>query len=199
MQKISCALAALCALFLFVLPASAKPFKVPAHAGQTGLSLEIVKYNGGTNGALTVRVTNGGKTEAAFSAQGLAFVPNMDPDNAPQRLGAVGPFRLAKGGDALTTLKLRPGASETVVLDVFCIDSHRPSPSSETPFRLARKRLPTDLTRVSEREVAPIAQDNGGYDKPAAKGAIQQNVWKNRDQKWIPIEGEGRQEAGKQR
>lgn len=197
MKKIVCAIVALAALLLFLSPAAAKPFKIPPHAGQSSLTLEIVGYRGGTNGALTVRVTNAGKKDAVFVAQGLAFVPNMDPDKAPQRLGAVGPFRRASGDDPLVSMTLRPGAQETVVLDVFCIDSHRPSPSPATPFRLARKRLPANLTQVIERENASIAEDHGGYDKPAAKSAIQQNVWKNRDQDWVRIEGEGKQEAGK--
>jgi hypothetical protein len=32
---------------------------------------------------------------------------------------------------------------------------------------------------------------------PSAKGAVQQQVWKNRDGKWIRLEGEGSQEAHK--
>ena len=37
------------------------------------------------------------------------------------------------------------GATVTVTLDVFCIDSHRASPQADQPFALARKRLPSDL------------------------------------------------------
>jgi len=32
---------------------------------------------------------------------------------------------------------------------------------------------------------------------PAAKGAVQSEVWKNRDKKWIKLDGEGEQEAAK--
>jgi len=32
-----------------------------------------------------------------------------------------------------------------------------------------------------------------------AKAAVQSEVWKNRDKKWIELDGEGRQELGKRR
>ena len=40
---------------------------------------------------------------------------------------------------------------------------------------------------------------HGGVSAPAAKGAVQSQVWKNRDKKWIKLDGEGEQEAAKSR
>ncbi len=48
-------------------------------------------------------------------------------------------------------------------------------------------------TRILETAAAPY----GGVSSPRAKGAVHQQVWKNRDDKWIKLGGEGAQEAGK--
>ena len=37
----------------------------------------------------------------------------------------------------------------------------------------------------------------GGVSSPKAKSAVQSQVWKNRDKKWIELDGEGKQEATK--
>ena len=82
-----------------------------------------------------------------------------------------------------------------VKLDVFCIDSHRPSPSSANTFTLGKSRLPRALARTIETSAKAAADQSGGY-APAAS-AIQGEVWKHRDKRWVRLDGEGVQEAGK--
>lgn len=172
---------------------------VPAGKGQS-LALKVVAYDGSVNGALTVEVKNTGKKPARFSAEGLYFIPDGDPDTAPQRLGAVGPLRIASSedaGESQRSLDLAPGATVKVKLDVFCIDSHRPAPSADNSFKVGSRRLPRQLARTIEARSADAAQASGGYAAPAAKSAIQSEVWKARDAAWIKVEGEGAQEAAK--
>ena len=173
---------------------------VPAAKGRSPLALKVVAYDGATNGELTVEVKNPSAKATRFAAEGLYFVPDGDPDSAPQRLGAVGPLRLASSddGDARqASLVIAAGATVQVKLDVFCIDSHRSSPSSDNSFTLGRKRLPKQLAQTIEVRAKGAADVVGGFAAPAAKSAIQSEVWKARDQKWIAIDGEGDQEAGK--
>ena len=83
---------------------------------------------------------------------------------------------------------------------MFCIDSHRSSPTSSTPFTVGKSRLPKTLARTIDRQAkkaASSAADEGGYAAPAAKSEIQGEVWKARDAKWVKIDGEGAQEATK--
>ena len=179
---------------------------VPAVAGEKAptLSLAIVKYDGSTNGEISVRVKNTGKEPQRFFAQGLYFVPQVATDRAPQRLGAVGPMQApttaqqSAGSSArVDDLTIAPGATVDVKLDVFCIDSHRASPTSETPFALAGERLPAQLAKAIDSDARKAADSVGGFAAPAAKSTVQGEVWKRRDEKWVPLEGEGTQEAGK--
>jgi hypothetical protein len=163
--------------------------------GADGLQLRVVRYEGSTNGAITVDVRNTSDAAKTFDARGLYFVPVGDPDRAPQRLGAVGPF--LKGGERMTTMTLAPGQSAKVTLDVYCIDSHRPSPDEKTPFRLAKTRIPPVLTQAITKAAEEAAAPYGGVTAPPAKSAVQGQVWKNRDAKWIKLDGEGQQEANK--
>lgn len=165
-----------------------------------GLAVQAVAYDGATNGVLTVKVKNSSDKAQRFSAEGLYFVPDGDPDTAPQRLGAVGPLQLASDrgdGSRKNSLEIAAGETVTVRLDVFCIDSHRPSPSSDNSFTLGRTRLPRQLSRTIETSAKVAADEAGGYPAPAAKSAIQGEVWKARDKKWVALDGEGAQEAGK--
>lgn len=165
-----------------------------------GLAVKAVSYDGATNGVLTVQVKNSSGKPQRFSAEGLYFVPDGDPDTAPQRLGAVGPLQLAAdtgAGGSKDSVEIAAGATVTVRLDVFCIDSHRPSPSSDNTFTLGRTRLPRQLARTIETSAKMAADEAGGYPAPAAKSAIQGEVWKARDKKWIALDGEGTQEANK--
>jgi len=163
------------------------------------IKLRVVQYDGSTNGELTVEVKNTGKVAATFDATGLYFVPDMDPAEAPQRLGAVGPMVIAEGDEELRKDKVTIAAGETVtlVLDVFCIDSHRSSPSTSTPFTVAEKRMPKSLARKVDAEGRKAAKKAGGFAADAAKDDVQGAVWKARDEKWIKLEGEGVQEASK--
>jgi hypothetical protein len=200
-----------CALVLVVLSGALAPpaaadgrfHRVPAakRADRSPLQLRVVRYDGGTNGELTVEVENPGGKALMFEATGLYFVPDGDADQAPQRLGAVGPMQLVASGDGERARKDRvlvpAHGSVQVVLDVFCIDSHRSSPTSETPFTLASTRMPKQLAAGIERASAHAAVTVGGYAAPAAKASIQDVVWTTRDAKWVELAGEGTQEAAK--
>jgi hypothetical protein len=173
---------------------------VPATKGKSPLSLKVVAYDGAVNGELTVEVKNPTRKPVKFAAEGLYFVPDGDPDTAPQRLGAVGPLRIASSEDdgaPIPAVVVPPGGTVKVALDVFCIDSHRPSPSSGDSFTVGRKRLPRTLAAKIEARASDAAGSVGGYAAPAAKSAIQEEVWKARDAHWIKVEGEGVQEANK--
>ena len=172
---------------------------VPLAKGKSALALKVVAYDGAVNGALTVEVKNPSAKPMRFTAEGLYFVPDGDPDKAPQRLGAVGPLRLATDDEAAPTgmVVIAAGASVKVKLDVFCIDSHRDAPSPSNSFTVGHKRLPKQLADTIERQAKHAADEVGGFAAPAAKSQIQDEVWKARDAKWIAIDGEGAQEAGK--
>ena len=191
---------------LFAAPARAEKAFAPIPPDQTGgkpsgVSLRIVKYDGATNGALEVEVKNTRDEATPFVAKGLYFVPQGNADEAPQRVGAVGPFtvKTAKGWERRESLTLAPGATAELRLDVYCIDSHRGSPSSSTGFRMAKERVPQKLSDDIARDAHQAAQGLGGVAAPEAKSAVQSQVWKNRDKKWLKLEGEGAQEAGKSR
>jgi hypothetical protein len=167
------------------------------------LQIRAIEYDGSTNGTLKVQIKNTDKTTQSFSATGLYFVPDGDPDSAPQRLGAVGPMQLASGGapKEMTKIEVAAGATVEVALEVFCIDSHRSSPSTSNVFTVGAKRLPKELASTIEKRadsmVHKAAADGESAPRPAAKQMIQSEVWRSRDAKWVPLEGEGKQEATK--
>lgn len=168
------------------------------------LMIRAVEYDGSTNGTLKVQIRNTEKTAQKFSATGLYFVPEGDPDSAPQRLGAVGPMQLASSGSTvkeLQALEVPAGQTVEVALDVFCIDSHRSSPSPQNVFNVGAKRMPKELAQKIETSAdeAVTAERRKGTTaaRPAAKSAIQSEVWKSRDAKWVPLDGEGAQESAK--
>jgi hypothetical protein len=172
--------------------------KVPG----TQLELRATTYDGSTNGTLTVEIKNAAKTAQKFSATGLYFVPEGNPDSAPQRLGAVGPMQITSGNaKEQTELTIAAGATVEVKLEVFCIDSHRSSPSTQNVFNVGATRMPKELAVAIEGRAdnAVRAKRASGEraPRPAAKGDIQSEVWKTRDSKWIKLEGEGKQEATK--
>ncbi len=186
---------ALVVCLALAVPAVAASFDPLPGSPPNGLLLRVVKYDGSVNGAITVEVKNPTATPVDFVAAGLFFVPDVDPDHAPQRLGAVGGFvHQATRGEKLT---LAAGATETLTLDVYCIDSHRPSPSTATPFRVAKERMPPQLARDIDTNAKNASSRYGGVAAPAAKSVVQGEVWKSRDGKWIKLDGEGKQEAGK--
>src|SRR6185436_7525006 len=79
-------------------PVAATGFeKLPGEQGKTSpLLMRIVQYQGSTNGAITVEVKNPTGAPQEFSAKGIYFVPAGNANEAPQRLGAVGPFQLQR-------------------------------------------------------------------------------------------------------
>jgi len=165
------------------------------------LLLRVVQYQGSSNGVITVEVKNPTDKPQEFQAKGLYFVPQGNADQAPQRLGAVGPFVVggAQGGARRDRMTITAGETVRLTLDVYCIDSHRSSPSSTTDFRVAKDRVPAPLMRAIDADAERAASGLGGVSAPAAKGAVQSEVWKNRDKKWIRLDGEGKQEAAKSR
>ena len=175
--------------------------KLPGEQGKTSpLLMRIVQYAGSTNGAITVEVKNPTSQPQEFSAKGVYFVPTGSANEAPQRLGAVGPFQLQSANGASQRMDhttIAAGATARMTLDVYCIDSHRASPSSSTSFRVAKERAPKPLVQSIDEDATRAAAAYGGVSAPAAKGAVQSEVWKNRDKKWIKLDGEGAQETAK--
>jgi hypothetical protein len=175
--------------------------KLPGEQGKTSpLLMRIVQYEGSTNGAITVEVKNPTGQAQEFSAKGIYFVPTGSANEAPQRLGAVGPFQLQSANGTSQRIDhttIAAGATARMTLDVYCIDSHRASPSSSTSFRVAKDRVPPSLTRAIDDDAQKAAEGYGGVSANAAKPAVQSEVWKNRDKKWIKLDGEGKQEAAK--
>jgi len=189
----------LASIFLVTSTAAADGFgAVPALEGSANdLQIRWVRYNGGTNGAMLVEVKNAGTKRATFVADGLYFVPQGDPEKAPQRLGASGPLQIVDGNKTQThveSLTLRPGETRQVSLDVFCIDSHRSSPNSGTQFKIADKRMPKKLRAELKSSNQAIYRKHKGAAAPAAKSEVQSNMWKVRDKDWVKLEGERKQE-----
>jgi len=170
----------------------------------SSLVIRAVAYDGATNGVLTVQLQNRTPQTQTFVAGGLYFVPEGNPNTAPQRLGAVGPLQIAAYPETdLQTLEVPPGATMEVTLDVFCIDSHRASPSPSNKFHVAKTRMPRALTSTIENKAdAAVAEERAkGESAPrkSAKGKIQAEVWESRDRQWIELDGEGHQEHAKKR
>ncbi len=186
---------------------SASPDFVPipgatAKAKASKLKLRVVGYTGSTNGEMIVEVLNDSRSAEDFNPAGLYFVPKGDPEVAPQRLGATGPFEIAdgEGWKDAKGLKLGAGKSQKVKLQVFCIDSHRPSPSTATPFGLAGDRMPQELRAEVETGTQAILKANKVGNAKHVKGEVQSHMWKTRDKKWIKLHGERKKEkAGSQR
>lgn len=171
---------------------AARAVKVPALDGKKNhLTMQFVRYTGGTNGEMVVTVANRGKRVESFDATGMYFVPDGDPEKAPQRLGAAGPFRVkdGEGWKQSEKLTLAPGEQKTLHLQVFCIDSHRSSPQASHTFGIAAKRMPKKLRHKIKAGTKDILQKNRGS-VAKSKSAIQSHVWKSRDSKWIELEGE---------
>jgi hypothetical protein len=180
--------------------AMAKPAfsKVPGSKGKKPLVMRTVSYNGGTNGRMVIEVKNDGKTAQRFEAGGIYFVPGGDPEKAPQRLGAAGPFEIvtdgAPSGEAIESIEVPAGKTVQLELHVFCIDSHRSSPSSETKFSAAKDRMPKQLRDKIQDGTKEIMKKHKNA-APAATGEIQSHVWSTRDADWIELQGERKGEA----
>lgn len=183
-------------LFTFGLPgiAQAKDYVTmpEAKGAEKNIQIRFVKYDGSTNGEMVVQVKNTGKATANFSAEGLFFVPDGSPEKAPQRLGASGPFSEQIAGKKRVhpeKLAIAPGQSKTLRLEVFCIDSHRSSPSSSTGFSLAKNKMPKKMQQTMKSSNQAIYKKNKGSLRKS-KSAVQSNMWKVRDADWVELEGE---------
>ncbi len=169
------------------------------------LEVRAVEYDGSVNGTLKVQVKNTDKVAHQFSATGLYFVPEGDPDSAPQRLGAVGPLRLGNDANERTEIDVPAGQTIEVALDVFCIDSHRGAPTPANKFDVGATRMPTELSHAIEQRADQAVSETKAANPSApaastramAKGAIQSGVWDTRNRKWTKLDGEGKQESGK--
>src|SRR6476469_2996170 len=120
--------------------AEGRPAAIPPIKSEPSvLKMNVIGYQGGSNGELTVEVLNPTTSPSVFNAQGLYFIPEENANNAPQRLGAVGPIRVHQGDnwEAKETLSVPPSGSVRVKLDVYCIDSHRRAPQTGDKFHLA--------------------------------------------------------------
>lgn len=167
----------------------------PVPGGKDHLQLRVITYDGAVNGELTVEIKNPSSRALSFTASGLYFVPDGDPDRAPQRLGAVGPMQI--GADREDEVRVPAGGKVMAKLDVFCVDDHRDAPTSATAFTLARHRMPTDLTRAIDHETRAAAKSAGGFGSADAAEPVQAEVWKARDKRWVKLDGEGAQETDK--
>jgi hypothetical protein len=171
--------------------------RVPSIDGKAqALTMRVVAYDGSTNGRMVVEVVNSGQRAETFIADGIYFVPGGNPEVAPQRLGAAGPIIIVENGVEKTYLEgvtIPPGSKQTVRLEVFCIDSHRSSPSSDTKFGFANERLPRELRQKITHGAQRIIRENQG-DVSKAKPAIQSHMWETRDADWIKLDGERKQE-----
>lgn len=165
---------------------------VPAEDGKkTSLQIRQVDFSGGASGQIVVEVRNQGQQAQAFEARGLYFVPKGSAQSAPQRVGAAGPFELQEGQSwkRKQRLEIQPGQTVKLKLQVFCLDSHRGSPGKSQGFKVARQRLPKQLSAEIEEGAQRILRTKAG--NPAeATGDIQSHVWTSRNKKWIKLEGE---------
>jgi len=199
MHKSTMLFAAVGLLALLGGPALASEFSPgPAMRGQrTTLKIRQVSFSGGASGQITVEVKNDGQQPQTFQARGLYFVPNGNAENAPQRVGAVGPFTVKEGQRWVRKEQLDVPAGKTVRLrlETFCLDSHRSSPGQGQGYGVAKKRLPEQLMKENESAAHDAIKASSGNIN-AAKGAIQGKVWENRNKKWIKLEGERANEKG---
>jgi hypothetical protein len=173
--------------------------KLPAQKGKTSrLKIHMVGYQ---NGKLVAEVHNPTARPQSFDPQGLYFVPKGKPERAPQRMGAAGPFEVLHQGTWKAKRKMKiPGRKTVKVrLHLFCLDSHRASPSNGQKFSVAVKRLPKSLQKRIVAGTRRIFRAKGAYARPSAKSAAQGHIWKVRNTKWIRLQGERRNEKRSQK
>jgi hypothetical protein len=186
----------LAGLALLVLPTLARAENVfgsmPAADGKkSALQIRQVDFSGGASGHIMVEVRNPTQGPEAFEARGLYFVPRGNAQSAPQRVGAVGPFDAKEGQTwrRMNKLVVEPGQTVRLKLQTFCLDSHRGSPGKGQGYKVARERLPKDLTSANEAAATRSLKAKSGKFEDA-QGEIQSQVWSNRNKKWIKLEGE---------
>lgn len=171
--------------------------RVPQLDGKdTGLKMRVIKYTGGTNGKMVVDINNPSKSKKRFQSKGVYFVPETDPEKAPQRVGAAGPFEVTGEKEPKESLEIQPGDTKRITLQVFCIDSHRSSPGANAKFRVAEKRMPKALRDKIGSRTDKVMKRYGSksLSTASAKSSAQQEVWRSRDEAWLKLEGERKQE-----
>jgi hypothetical protein len=186
MRQLSMLLASL-GLLALASPALADKSFAPLPAGdgaKTTLQIRQLDFSGGASGHIVVEVRNPARQVQKFQARGLYFVPDGNAQSAPQRVGAVGPFEM-----------VQPGETVRLKLHTFCLDSHRGSPGKGQGYKIARERLPKELMKQNEAAASRALKSKGGK-IDAAQSEIQSDVWKNRNKKWIMLEGERVDEKG---
>ena len=173
--------------------------RLPARKGTR--STLLIKITGYRNGKVEAVVRNTSARAQNFDPQGLYFVPDGNPDKAPQRMGAAGPFEVLDSGTwkPRRKMRVRPGARAKVRLRVFCLDSHRASPRNGQGFSVAVKRLPKHLQKRIVAGTRRIFSAKGAYRRSGAKSAAQSHIWRVRNSKWIRLQGERKNEKSAKR
>jgi len=155
---------------------------------QTSLKIRFVKF---VRGKAIVELRNDGAFKTTFKAQGLFFVPEVNPERAPQRMVAAGPFYVASRSTPLSSLGIAAGKKARVTLNVFCLDAHRSYPSDGQRYRIAKARLPKDLRSAISRGAATIVNSASARQ---ASYRLQSHIWTVRSGDWVRLEGERKSE-----
>jgi hypothetical protein len=171
---------------------------MPPAPGQDGkFELRVVQYDDGVHGEMTVEVKNLSNVANNFSARGLYFVPDDNPNTAPQRLAVVGGVRTGSEDAPRDLVQVAAGGTMKVRFDVYCIDEDRHSPEASTQFTLAKNRLPAELQVAIEgatREVVKTIKLKADDDQ---QRRIQPLVWMARRDpavRSLKLRGDGAQE-----
>ena len=146
---------------------------------------------------MVVEVQNNGTRSEVFNAQGLYFVPDGDPDKAPQRLGAAGPFQMEGQGSRArsTSSRWAPRPRPRCASRSSASTRTAPAPRRRTRSTWARSGSPSSSAHEIDSKAKAALGRHGGR-MPAAKSAIQSEVWQARDKNWIKLDGERKQEKG---
>jgi len=171
---------------------------IPSGPGQTGqLELRVMQYDKGVYGEMTVEIHNRGAQPASFSASGLYFTPDDDPDSAPQRLAIVGGVRTGSEEAPRAGVALAGDATLRIRFDVYCIDEDRDAPESDTPFTLARSRMPPRLIAALEASTRDVVKTIKLKPDDDQRRQLQPLVWQARRSAPAKLVGDGAQERGK--
>lgn len=156
------------------------------------LHIKVLGYRGWK---MEIVVTNKSHSPRSFEPNGLYFIPKGSPERAPQRLAASGPFYAKmsrKWARHTKGIKIPANSQQKLRLEVFCLDSHRSSPRNGQAFRLANKRLPQSLRRVFRKNSIKYMKQHKS--RSHFRGANQSMIWRERNKKWIKLEGERKNE-----
>lgn len=169
---------------------------MPPAPGQDGkFELRVVQYDDGVHGEMTVEVHNLGAQSANFSARGLYFTPDGDPNVAPQRLAVVGGIRTGSEDAPRDLVQVAAGATARIRFDVYCIDEDRHAPESTTPYTMASTRLPDKLSAAIVADTADVVKTIKLKADDDQQRRIQPLVWQaRREVRGFRLKGDGAQE-----